>query len=1229
MKKKIFLLVVSSLTLSMVAALSVFSLNSHSFSSGEKVNAEGTFTLDGSSVSKTNEVINATAINEDTGGTINLEIGGSASLENKTIKFDSKLYGYLTNLDPVRGIDLFTMSFSYSVEPILFASSEPLNIADIDGGMYPDLQLFSGTGEWQEESGDYLFTWNDTKLLNARYVLVAFYGYSGSSYSLNNVTYHTPCEVEPTVHPKEKVTDWTEEEKQTMTEKTNFIAPFIGNKSYMMSESEGEMGLQYQVLFFTPQAFGTCLNGLMTGYDMTMNEVHGTTMAVALQKKDNDKVYSQLISIEEYMNPSHGFYNVQIILTDKYPYFEQDKSWPTDFLRDSSHFDLIIPFTAFDGNGATYIKAKMGNAYSVQLSLDKTSTVTAEQFNEAINNIVEAYRTSGFDIYQQYGYTLYSNKGLIISLSFIYNENSKAISFGFEDYEVGNSFPVKAIEAEYGVTYPSYTPSEDSNFLYGLSYRNPNNPYFAVYSNSMSLENVKEYIELLKDDGLKVISNHSGDDYISYTLSNNNPFKTKYISIHYSTLTHLFEAGIYNKISDSMKTGTNIREIEAEIMSKNKCEEQAHDVYEEWHLDETSSNEYMYDLSADDQGFLNVYIKDADQSYIDSFFAKGEQCLGNYVTEYYYGAYNTYQFGNAFEYVTLVHFELLDGGVKVGFKDVPYGEAEGYYSPLQAAKAVNDEMTAFFNSITDEGGIDYQVDKVFVPTSIYDTSKHYFKTDIRHNHYEYSFSVYGDEARLSAFESNYKAEIAKNTNYEFNYLMDAYVDNNTKTYIKFERDPNDEYHLIVSFTANGTIMEQYAYSNVPNIGKLASFPAYNGSKTYFSGLHTYSSEYGYYESYSLYVSKYLNLDAFKDQFVSNGFTELKEDDNTLLCKTLDGGYCFAYFETNSKNSYNTIIYRFTKESYTSLSGTKIFAGEGIVSDVVSEKITQCSNLKTLLQEYSFGVAVNDEDGFVIAINPKLEINGNEIAQAAKDDGLTSTIVIDENTTLSFTYKNGQGEQFICFELQRYDWSSFEELVVKSNLGSLITLLPDNTYLPQEYDNNNIYCMAGSGSRYFSMFIKNSFDLNGYVSYLKENGYNVDVHDNNINARNSDFQIYIDPVGDFCYRANIDYNGNELVCRTSLIDQIFGITRMHDLFGDQIIYGVDRAFSYEEGVHFYFNEENALADFIDVFKSSLDESQYEFVNNRYLYYETNGDNHFEVEIDLNSNGLIVHYYHFDN
>ena len=736
-----------------------------------------------------------------------------------------------------------------------------------------------------------------------------------------------------------------------------------------------------------------------------------------------------------------------------------------------------------------------------------------------------------------------------------------------------------------------------------------------------------EYIELLKADGLKVTENHSGDNFIAYTLSNNNPFKTKYITIQYSNLTHLFEANIYNEISDSIKTGTNIRDIEAEIMSKNSCEEEAHDVYENWHLDETSSNEYMYDLSPDEHGFLNVYIKDADQSYIDSFFAKGEQCLGNYKTRFYYGVYNTYQFGNAHNYVTLVHFELLDGGVKAGFKDVPYGQGEGYYSPLQAASAINYDIAEFFNSITVEGGTDYSVDKVLVPTSIYDTSKHYFKSDVRHNHYEYSFSVYGDETRLSAFINNFKAEIDKNTNYEFNYLMDAYVDDNTDTYIKFERDQNDENHLIVSFTANGTIMKQYAYSNVPNIGKLASFPAYSGSKTYFSELSNYSSEYNFYESYSLHVSKYLDLDAFKDQFVSNGFADLKEGENTLLCKTLEDGYCFAYFETSSKNSYNTIYYRFTKESYTSLSGEQIFAGEGIISDIVSERITQYSNLKTLLQEYSFGVAVNNEDGFVIAINPKLEIKG--ISQAAKDDGLNSIIVVDENTTLSFTYKNYQGEQFICFEVQRYDWSSFEELVAKSELGDLITLLPDNTYLPHEYDDNNIYCIDYGYRDYFNMFIKSSFDLNGYTSYLSENGYNVEEHGGSVYAQNSDFRINIGPFGDFCYRASIQYSGDQLVCRTSLIDQFFEITRMHDLFGDQIIYGVNRAFSYDNEVAFFFNEEDDLDDFIDVFKSSLDESQYEFVNNTYLYHETTGDNHFGVEIDLDDNALRVYYNNFNN
>ena len=778
MKKKVLLLITTSLTFSAAIAAITLSSNNSNLERVGGINEPTAFTVDYSTISSVDDDTHVVTMKSARGGTFRVVVEGayyqSNSFRAKGVAQDFYVY----NIDPIRGINsasiIYFDNYGFSMITSMFSYNE-IVLNDVLEGKYQDL-CFKGYRNM--DSGARTFTVTASQnpsLTNARYFMFNLFPLRDENLILGQINAEAVCFEMPT--PVEIGTNsgaLTEDEIAGMKTITNNSLNMsdVGNGSFFFDSNN----ILYQ-LHKTGEEAPAASRILANDFEATYSAQSGTIY----QKKVNDTVHSIVATKTDFTHNSLTYYSY----TDEYDYFAGGAEWPADYIEDNlsnlhkniipaldseiieEHFSLFVTNCFEDGAMRDIM---------VLASLKEGTT------SETIQTIKNSYLSSLDSTKWSAGTYYYTYEDDMLRVEIEQNPSDPSMLVFIIMERIVNENPPTASAIAEAIGCPN---SEDidiisggENCYYSIS---STSSYAILNSTQTDFNNIHNYLV-----GLGYNYNSYGSASFTYTkfvgmlgdrINIEVYFHSNYINVYYS-----YEEGYYESFDSFVSLLNAVCDFESET---NESIDNAVTLNE--------SNELYYVSSGDGFGV----VTNAGDSFIEEFTSES---IG------YVAMFDGYKFEETGNY--LVKFEKCDGYVKFSYS---------YYDILEFGSY------ELFNDGIDEYLSDASLDSsLAVKFSSTDGLNDSFASQ------KNPLCYFGTLSEVNTAKSIFENRIEQNGKFTYSTYLDCYVNVETGFYYKLSIDQDhDKYALKVSL--GNTEFEDFSSYNELNLDEvtlLSEFPAF-------------------------------------------------------------------------------------------------------------------------------------------------------------------------------------------------------------------------------------------------------------------------------------------------------------------------------------------------------------------------------------------------------------------
>ena len=1155
------------------------------------------------------------------------------SMENNNLYVPKGGNAYFRNTDPIRGISEIDFIFNskgtenVDLSTITFFSYNQISYDNLGAGKYIDLFYMSTTrggiktANWVYEST------TESKMLGARYFLTLIYVEPTSDdLALGSVSITTPCTDEPAYKEVGQVSDWTNEEKETMTDAIGVVLPFVNFSAYDFDDSEPSI----ETIFFDTASFTAYKAAVAAlGFEKTYETEMGGGVAEIYQKEVASAVYSV-----EFVAMHYGeVVSANIMMTDTLDRLYIYDSWPTQFISDklgSSYASDVPIFDDSSFTGIEYTCAAQSGRKDVMIvfgNKDKTpiSSAVCQAVKDYFLNLISSYsfiKTSdssfGDDYYSAAAENL--DLGLHIGVQIYPSMNVAQIEIMVLDKL--DEFPLTKLNTITGVNFPMYDGNNAQFFVVtqeeAARKRINVNVYYA------DIDDMTLYAEALANNGFNITSSGEG-----YVYLNSNPFDAISVDLRikeYGNQTYLsISASRQSYVSGIVTLDSFDDAIEWYYVNQETNAEALLDGYV--FPSTEGATGFIFDYYGDySNGDRALHIAGLGQAFVDALI-NGKD---------YYLPEKGYILNSNENYTLIVKPRVYAYGVVIGFKLLYNSEMLDVVSMTKA----NSDLVTWYEGLEDSAQYmgspidtaDFSDVNSIIPQFIDSDAGYVF---------EYcgstSFNIRIFPEDKEQFINDYTSVISALGAYQYSELQGVYYDPAHYVYIFIQNDDYYDY-LTISYNLQEYDFRDYVDKDHIDLSDLDKWPLIDsGNAKIYNELDDYSNTYAGNYDYRLTIKQSYDLTAYKASLVSAGYS-LKHISNY-------GDEYDVYYKIDENHRYLEIRINYDYYSYP-LNQIEIryIAEYGDAFALFNTVKGQLEN--SSIGSYLPNAGANDyaridtDNNGYCSFQLEPGFDKASYKQTLQTAGFTQSS--DENTLYKQDGNNLINVKFVLNanevieEMQvtviETHWDAYPD---KDMHISLFSALAD--YIPAMSTNSNDkYFELVNESKYeYTLRVKKEFDLDAYfeefkkdqhVSYYSFSGtkyysYTVEVGNNSYS-----FQTTVYDRGSYyevdvsCYYS---YFSNEHELSLQKIDNlVFGGDGVFAAIGDFSFLIKDHYVEYSEDTYININncEASELNAFIDLMEANtnfeLDAGSSS--SNYYRYtYVTNGMM-YEVIINTKSN-----------
>ncbi len=750
-KKKLLVLVGTTLALSLGVAFTAASFSGGVFSYNEGRKDNGVFVLDQSSVHRdpNSDIVRAVMLSSGK-NTVNIRLKDVTIDDQSRLVVNTSKFTIISNEvdSPIRGIssldfNIKALEQNSRIVSAVYYSYNHLNIDDIMAGKYQDLKPYIYENYLSYSDAPYSQPFNTPSDLDARYFLIAI-GASQGSVSLESMTVSTPCaeDGEPDPVAVGEYPGYSEAELSLLP--PSF--PYVGNGSYKIEHyNYGDDGVNY-IYLFQPKGTGSSIASALEAAGYEPGEYQGMQI---YQKFAYGEKYHTVVFQPSFIGNGYEYVPLMSMLYGK---LIVSNTWPQDDIVapfSDSDFIALISDPGFASNSEYMADGESSSNYKVsqvEIGFNKNIDDAIANYN-AIVDFKDKFITAGYKRYSFFEYqeptapditddTHYHSGEMRMTLmspdcrhkvefSYYTQINEAQIyhssaTITFWEYEL-STFPEATLSDYFGGWEFVSIPGEstyviDEYYSYNYSYSNRTaQKRVKLYSSTLLSATISSYLSSLEVAGWTV----SGLNAIKVDSSTTIP---TYISVSFvsDTIYEItFESGVMTSIEYSLESAIN-------QLTYWDIDNVVESFVEDAGFDDRYDNPYRYYVS---QTNRVVYCEGYSSDDLDTLLGIGQynEVLGKYIySKEGYDRSLLYDASFDGEYliiqvssisnsnieiltsrVNLAAFnEAIDACINTGTKDVSdfsvyHAQTEGNYYYIQGGQLSIIDTQANVNAIVD------------------------------------------------------------------------------------------------------------------------------------------------------------------------------------------------------------------------------------------------------------------------------------------------------------------------------------------------------------------------------------------------------------------------------------------------------------------------------------------------------------------------------------------------
>ena len=1063
MKKKLLLLLTSTLTLSAGIAAVAISYRNESLFSVRGQNEPTDFLIDYSSVEHIEDSKYEVLLRSNKGASIRVRVEGVSYNSNRFHPLGGENDVYIYNLDDIRGVGGFGLLLSNgnysSISSDTMFSYNEINFTDVLDGKYQDLIFKHDDGSDNYYQVAYS-TATVEALANTRY----FYSHiaASSSASIEQIAARSICAAyPPEIDVGENDGTFSEEDLATFNSLygSSIGITKAGNPAYYFSSRA--MYQYYNKGGLSP--FESVL--LDKGFVNTMN----VGEEYIYQKKDGGKVHTFAIFAED----CGAYAQIEVEYTDTMDYIEQVTEWPADYINNAliNHKNLVPALSseiieeyiqsfqvATNTMGSENMIAIIPTLKVEATEQVATAIATAymSQFDKSVwtvGNIEANYQDGFLEVFLEY----YDGQLMLIIGETIVNDTSPTASEIASAIHHDNSEDIYVVSGGEGAAYVG------------------SGSYYRIYNYANNaFENA---ISDLENAGYEISSYYSSDVYLK-----------KYVG----GLGDYIEVELYSGTYDGKQC---IRvEYSLEISEKEEFDS----------FYELLSSLYYFSDEVNLHIANNIELDSSYELYrVDDYIIvknAGNELISQFASVYsdkYVEAFNAYNLEND-QYLKLT---LIDGSVRITF--ISYGDVE-----FSSYTHFNDFFDARLSAFSYDSSIAIhlaETDNVPARFALKNESRECY---------------FGTKAEVEAFKTFLTNKINASLLYKYSTYLDMFINETTGCGIELSvYSYYDVYYLEIELSQSNEFKDYQSYNELGlgSIALLSNFPSFvsDEQKNEKCFVNLTQTEY----SVSLEVSKTNSFSqSYLQDLVTAGFSQVS---NYVYVKLIDGYMHMFVFGGESENTYQI---SFQKSPSQYMNHDELFAslGEEAAAYLDSFGFSTCFNSSSKVyngesyNDYHTIVVCGAEEiqnyknyllnnGYEFVDNPNIGMENFYIQSNESKDSFKGVQFEDYGAVAELSFNN--------LEIPFVSWDD----VLTAMSSSSHNYAAYSEYIPYPDDGEgNLYLCSSASSTSLTLLVNKNYNMNAYIHKIQA--------DPNFDYKNSygQYDVYYMNDGTIQIRDNVVY-----------------------------------------------------------------------------------------------------------